>query len=203
MTRNQVLYGAIIIVVLLIIYNSFDQGETREEYIQRITEERAAKDLFFEEDKESPMPDSIDFAGLNYYPPNPDYRIQADFIRSASPVTITLSTNDGKKREYLEYGYAEFELEGVRNRLLVLQMEEPYEDKLFIPFADETSTLETYGAGRYLEAEKPSGDLIELDFNLSYNPYCAYSGEYSCAFPPRENLLSVAIEAGEKKYFEK
>ena len=149
------------------------------------------------------MPDSVDFAGLNYYPPNEEYRIQADFTRIASPVTITLSTNDGKKRGYLEYGYAEFEMRGIRNRLLVLQMEEPYEDKLFIPFADETSTLETYGAGRYLEAEKPSGDFIELDFNLSYNPYCAYSGEYSCAFPPRENLLSVAIEAGEKKYFEK
>jgi hypothetical protein len=88
------------------------------------------------------------------------------------------------------------------NKLLLLEMEKPFQNKLFIPFADETSANQTYGAGRYLEADKPNGNIVALDFNLAYNPYCAYSEEYSCPFPPPENLLSVAIEAGEKKYYE-
>jgi uncharacterized protein (DUF1684 family) len=81
-------------------------------------------------------------------------------------------------------------------------MEEgPYRGTLFLAFADATSANETYGAGRYLDVKKiPGASSIILDFNQSYNPYCAYSEKYSCPFPPRENVLKIAVRAGEKKY---
>jgi hypothetical protein len=72
---------------------------------------------------------------------------------------------------------------------------------LFLAFGDETSARETYGAGRYLDVKKvPGSSTITLDFNLAYNPYCAYSDGFSCPLPPKENLLSIAINAGEKTY---
>jgi uncharacterized protein (DUF1684 family) len=77
----------------------------------------------------------------------------------------------------------------------------PLRGKLFLAFADATSGIETYGAGRYLDVKKvPAATSIELDFNLAYNPYCAYNENFSCPFPPKENVLKVAILAGEKSY---
>ena len=70
--------------------------------------------------------------------------------------------------------------------------------RLFIPFKDLTTGKETYGAGRYLEAMKEPGDSVWLDFNLCYQPYCAYNLEYSCPLVPAENTLPVAVRAGEK-----
>jgi uncharacterized protein len=79
----------------------------------------------------------------------------------------------------------------------------PFRGKLFLAFGDATSAKETYGAGRYLDITKtPGATTIILDFNKAYNPYCAYNETYSCPLPPPENLLNVAIRAGEKSYHE-
>ena len=72
------------------------------------------------------------------------------------------------------------------------------QEDLFLPFRDATSGNETYGAGRYLEPEELSTGEIVVDFNLAYNPFCAYSENYSCPLPPFENHLKVPIRAGEK-----
>jgi uncharacterized protein (DUF1684 family) len=77
----------------------------------------------------------------------------------------------------------------------------PFRGKLFLAFGDETSARETYGAGRYLDVQKvPGSKTITLDFNKAYNPYCAYNETFSCPLPPQENLLQVAIKAGEQTY---
>ena len=77
----------------------------------------------------------------------------------------------------------------------------PYRGTLFLAFADATSGDETYGAGRYLDVKKvPGATTVTLDFNKAYNPYCAYSDNFSCPFPPKENILSIPIKAGEKVY---
>ena len=73
-------------------------------------------------------------------------------------------------------------------------------EHIFIPFADSTSGEDTYGAGRYLELGEIKNDRVVIDFNYAYNPYCAYSIDFSCPLPPAENYLAVAIEAGEKNY---
>ncbi len=203
MKRNRILIALLIAIVGIILYNSIADGtESNEEYITRIAEARADKDLLFKTEKTSPIPagDREKFVGLNYYPPNRNFEIVADLTPVENPEWVKLVTSDGKEKEYLTVAYAEFDLDNVINRVLLLQMEEPYENNLFLPFADLTSTNDTYGAGRYLEIPKTSKSRIVLDFNEAYNPYCAYSEEYSCPFPPLENVLNVAIEAGEKNY---
>jgi uncharacterized protein (DUF1684 family) len=114
-----------------------------------------------------------------------------------------LTTSTGEEERYLDYAWAIFDLDGTEHRLLVLEIMSmgPNRGKLFLAFADETSARETYGGGRYLDLKKiPAATTIELDFNKAYNPYCAYNENYSCPLPPPENLLKVAILAGEKSY---
>ena len=69
-------------------------------------------------------------------------------------------------------------------------------DQLFVMFRDQTSGKETYGGGRYINAEAPKDGKVILDFNKAYNPYCAYSPYAACPTPPRQNHLAVRIEAG-------
>src|SRR5258706_16232832 len=116
---------------------------------------------------------------------------------------IVLPTSDGKEKRYLEYAFVEFELNDVPSKLLILEIVDDgqYRGALFLAFADSTSATETYGAGRYLDLKKtPGATSITLDFNEAYNPYCAYSDNFSCPFPPKENILKTAVRAGEKKY---
>ena len=75
-----------------------------------------------------------------------------------------------------------------------------YQNYIFIPFTDLTNGKETYGGGRYIETTKPDSDVLNLDFNYSFNPYCHYTTGYNCPIPPKENFLDLRIEAGEKKY---
>ena len=80
--------------------------------------------------------------------------------------------------------------------------QEKYKDYLFIPFGDATSGLTSYGGGRYMDftlADIKDNTLV-IDFNKAYNPYCAYTIGYNCPIPPKENLLTEAINAGEKNY---
>jgi len=92
-----------------------------------------------------------------------------------------------------------FEIDGNAAKLAVYQMEGDHEG-YFIPFRDETSSKETYGGGRYLEPEATANGELIVDFNLAYNPYCAYSPHFSCPIPPIENWLKVPIRAGERNY---
>jgi len=117
---------------------------------------------------------------------------------------LVLATSDGQEKKYLEYAHAEFELNNTVCRLLILEIVDgDYRGTLFLAFADSTSANETYGAGRYLDLKKtPGASSITLDFNNAYNPYCAYSDNFSCPFPPKENVLKTAVRAGEKKYHE-
>ena len=70
--------------------------------------------------------------------------------------------------------------------------------ELFLPFADATSGVETYGAGRYLEPEALPDGRMSVDFNYAYNPYCAYNERWSCPITPAENRIDVPIRGGER-----
>ena len=195
---------AVIAIGCLILY-SLSGGQTAEEYATTILKEREEKNLFMKSDKGSPfkMDTTIKFRELQYFAPDSKYKISADLTFIKDKKVIVLPTSDGLEKKYLEYAYAEFNLEGKENKLLILEVMDtgPYRGTLFFAFADETSAGETYGAGRYLELKKvPAATSIILDFNKAYNPYCAYSGSFSCPFPPKENVLEIAIKAGEKSF---
>lgn len=197
--KNKILYGIIGLVAIISIIYSFSGGQTEEEYIQEIEELRKEADRFMRNSEESPFNDSnIKYEGLKYFPPDRAYEIKARFTPIEEPVIYTLPTNDGKARQYLTYGHAEFKIDGKQQKLLILENVE--ENKLFLPFGDATSADETYGGGRYMDVTHTGGNTIELDFNKAYNPYCVYNANYTCPLPPKENLMEVAIKAGEKNY---
>ena len=206
MKTSRIIIVIGLLAFVAVLYYSMRGGESLEDYARELQKEREEKDVMMKSGDDSPFAKSTDpFTGLNYFPPDLKYRITADLVPIESKKTLSLPTSDGKVKHYQEYAYAEFNLDGVFNRLLILEIIDsgPYRGTLFLAFADETSAAETYGAGRYLEVKKtPGASTITLDFNRAYNPYCAYSDAFSCPFPPRENILKVAIKAGEKNYKE-
>ena len=110
-----------------------------------------------------------------------------------------MPTSIGKIRQLERIGALRFSLKGQSMRLTAFRdLESQDMNRLFVPFADLTSGTETYQAGRYMELDPTPTGIYVVDFNVAYNPYCYYSPEYDCPFPPKENRLDVPIRAGEK-----
>jgi uncharacterized protein len=204
MKNKNIIYILVAIVLAISIFYAFQGSQDDTAYIKEIEKERSEKDRFMRTSAESPFAKAPEtYKGLNYYPPDIRYRIMANLNPIEEKKTVVLTTNDGKEQRYIEYAYAEFKLDGVSNKLLILEIADmgPFRGKLFLAFGDETSAVETYGAGRYLDVTKtPGSSTIKLDFNLAYNPYCAYNDSFTCPLPPRENILAIPIKAGEKSY---
>ncbi len=178
-----------------------------EDYVKEIEAMRREKDFFFKEDAESPIPHELrrKLEGLAYFPPDPKYRVRAKLIKDPNPQRVVLATSKGVPREMIRYGVFEFEIDGTKQRLAAFKSapqpgHHHADESLFVPFRDATSGKETYGASRYLDIEEQPTDEYVIDFNLAYNPYCAYSDDYVCPFPPRENWLSAPIRAGEENF---
>ena len=118
-----------------------------------------------------------------------------------------MQTSSDRQPVYVKYADLYFTLKGKKMKLAVYQSqslkENPeYFDYLFLPFTDLTNGEGSYSGGRYIDLRIPEEGVkkISLDFNKAYNPYCAYSGGYSCPVPPAENNLDMAITAGVKAY---
>lgn len=203
MKSSRIIPVILVLAIAAFVFYSM-QGGAPENYLADIQKDRTEKDEFMKSDDESPfLKDSIPFEGLNYFSINEKFRVKAKLESIDGKKVVLLATSDGLEQKYLEYAYAVFSLDNVECRLLILELMDmgPNRGKLFLAFVDETSSIETYGAGRYLDLKKvPAATSIILDFNLAYNPYCAYNDSYSCPFPPKENILKVAINAGEKNY---
>jgi uncharacterized protein len=204
MKAKNIILLIIIATAIVIVYNSFLGTSVDPAYIASIEEERKETDRFMRTNDQSPFAQNQkEFTGLKYFPPDSKYKIIADLIPIQNKEMVVLGTSDGKEQRLMTYAFAEFTLDGVKNKLLILESVEmgPTRGTLFLAFGDKTSGDETYGGGRYLDVKKvPGSTTITLDFNKAYNPYCAYNETYSCPLPPRENLLDVAIRAGEKNY---
>lgn len=171
-----------------------------EAYIAALEAQRAEKDSFFRMSPYSPLEpeDRQGFTGLDYYPPDPGFQYALPLQPAAEPEPLTFQTSTGDEQNYFRIGTVTFEVEGESATMAIYRSAD--HDELFLPFHDATSGKETYGAGRYLEPVELEDGAVLVDFNLAYNPYCAYSPHYSCPLPPVENWLKVPIRAGEKDY---
>lgn len=171
---------------------------------KRIEREREEKDRYFKQGPQSPIPfeERASFKGLEYYPPHEKLRFELALNEHKEKSTITVQDTTGGIQEYLKWGVFRFEIDKKEHTLQAYKSNEE-EERLWVPFRDDTSGEETYGAGRYMDLE-PSRDKISgrcvLDFNKAYNPFCAYSERYVCPLIPPENWLEIPIRAGEKKY---
>ena len=193
--------AAALVVVISLVY-TFTGNESEVDYQALIAGERAEKDQYFLRGEDSPLTeaDKQTFTGLSYFPVNQQYKVMATLEHFDHEELVSMPTSDGKAKDYRKYAIARFTIEEKALQLTLFEPVENKEELIFLPFADETSADETYGAGRYLDFAIPTGDRLEIDFNLAYNPYCAYSDKFSCPLPPRNNYLPVAILAGEKNY---
>jgi uncharacterized protein len=178
-----------------------------EMYAQALDEVRQEKDAYFREEPDSPIPsrERASFAGLKYFPPDPALRLEARVERLDPREPVVMATSDGSEREFERYALLHFAVDGQPVQLTAYRSAGDEDESLFIPFRDAQAGAETYGAGRYLDVEPPhqhggGEEHVVLDFNLAYNPYCAYNESYSCPIPPRENTLPVAVRAGERVY---
>lgn len=173
------------------------------DYARELDLHRRSKDAAFRSDPQSPIPhDERDsFEALAYYPADARWAITGGIARLPSPEPIMMGTSTGEPRRQVRY--ARLSLATPNGPVTLYAYKDAghsHGGTLFIPFRDATSGTDTYGAGRYLDLDEPEGDEIVVDFNLAYNPYCAYSESYSCPLPPAENWLKIAVTAGEKSF---
>lgn len=172
-------------------------------YTQRIMQIRANKTYAFLDKKTTPLTASklAAFKGLPYYEPDKAFLVHAKFTRAAHAQIFGMPHTLDRTFNYSEAGTLAFKLGGKNLQLTAFLREGMKGDTvdLFIPFTDLTNGTETYGGGRYLDVKAVlTQSSADLDFNLAYNPYCAYNKEFSCPIPPKQNHLPVAIQAGEK-----
>jgi uncharacterized protein len=159
---------------------------------------RAEKDNFFANHSQSPLTreQKKTFKGLNYFPENPDLSFEVSLESFPEHQEIEMQTSTGDVQRYSRAGKFHFKVDGQDAQLTLYSNEDGY----FLPFVDALAGKETYPAGRYLEPEElPDGKLL-VDFNLAYNPYCAYNERWSCPLTPFENHIKAPIKAGEKNF---
>jgi uncharacterized protein (DUF1684 family) len=174
--------------------------------MNELTHFRNELDQFMGFHPQSPLDEAQreNFDGLAYFEANDALNLVVPVKRfAATEPMIEMETSTGDVRPYRRWGRISFVVDGEPASLTIYS--DVYGQEFFLPFRDATSGQETYGAGRYLDNSRPGlvdlGDgRFKIDFNYSYNPYCAYSPYFSCPLPPRENWLNVPIRAGEKDF---
>ncbi len=172
-------------------------------YTLEVTKDRKVKDLHFLQDESSPLSpeDRQSFRELDYFPPDRAFAFPTVLERLTVPRRIVMATSKDRPREMLHIGHLPITFEGEVFRLQVFMPRDTAEEKYwFIPFTDATSGKETYPGGRYIDMDETASDSVFLDFNYSYNPWCAYNPRFDCPIPPEANRLPFAVRAGEKAF---
>lgn len=194
--------------VLIVFISAVTIAQTSEK-LKSIEEFRRHINAEFKDPDESPLTkeDFKTFETLEFFPADTNYIVEAKFVRTPYESPFEMQTSTNRTPVYVKYGELYFSLKGKNLKLNVYQsqsltVKEEYKDYLFLPFTDKSNGLTSYGGGRYIDLKIPEGSSVRLDFNKAYNPYCAYSGRYSCPVPPSENDLDIAIPVGVKKYHE-
>lgn len=156
---------------------------------------RKTKDKYFAEDPQSPLTveQKRNFKGLSYFPEDARLRVEVSVDQIDDAAEVHIPTSTGGNQIYQHYGRFYFNVEGQEAELTIFVSANGY----FLPFVDSLAGKETYPAGRYLEPEPLGDGRFMIDFNLAYNPYCAYNDLWSCPLTPRGNRLSIPIRAGE------
>lgn len=168
---------------------------------KKLLEFRRQKDCHWGNDQESPLSQQQKkkFKGLNYFSPNPNLYFEVPLDKNIPGVgeKVVIKTVSGDEQVYLQAGKITFNAQGKQVETLVFEDPEQEQYQYYLLFRDKTTGKETYKNGRMLQIEKKGNKLI-VDFNYAYNPYSAYNDNWDCPISPKENILSVRIEAGEK-----
>jgi hypothetical protein len=193
----------LVVCVLSVLFSCNSQGKRallgKTEYQQKLN-------ASYKDATKSPLKkkDLKQFKGLDFFPIDSAFIVIATLVKTVNAPTFEMATTTDRKPLYKEYGQLSFTLKGKACELAIYRSQddlrdEEYKDYLFLPFTDATSSDESYGGGRYMDVmttDENADGTIALNFNNTYNPYCAYNDKYSCPLTPRKNHLDVAIKAG-------
>ncbi|MDB2385263.1 DUF1684 domain-containing protein [Polaribacter sp.] len=195
------------LICSLIFFTSCNSQDKRA--IPGATDYQKKLNLMYMDASKSPLKkrDLKNFTGLHFFPIDTTFIVNATFVETENAPVIKMPTTTDRKPLYKEYGKLQFTLKGSNCELTVYQSQdeardEKYKDNLFLPFTDDTSGNESYGGGRYMDLKiyDIKNNSVVLNFNNTYNPYCAYNDNYSCPLVPRKNHLDLEIKAGVKKF---
>lgn len=174
------------------------------------TDYQIAQNNIFKDGSKSPLKkkDLKNFRGLDFYPVDSSFVVTASITLYEESPIFEMATTTDRKPLYREYGLLNFKIDTTNCQLTVYQniddlQQEETEDLLFLPFTDDTSGNGSYGGGRYMDlriTDIQEDNTLLLNFNNTYNPYCAYNEMYSCPLTPRKNHLNVEIKAGIKDF---
>jgi uncharacterized protein (DUF1684 family) len=171
-------------------------------YADEIRAFREAKDAAFASGSpESPVPpaERDKFLPLAYFPIDEAYHVPARLVPAPGGDGIEMPTSTGQRRQMRPAGQLRFSIKGQPLALTAfVEVNDTAMQRLFVPFADPTNGTETYFGGRYLDLDRTSTGIYDLDFNRAYHPYCVYNPQYDCPYPPRENRLTPPIRSGER-----
>lgn len=199
------IYISVLFLIVLLYGCGSDFTPEQKVYIAEIENIRKEKNEWMRNDPNSPFnyKGKIEFHDLKYFDIDPNFVFKSKLYEYEPKDTITIFGTKGELRNTVRFGYVKFNYNGSEYKINVYEGKVS-EDEVYysIWFTDETTNIESYGVGRYINFEKnPDPNFIyEIDFNLAYNPYCAYSPDYSCAIPTKEDNLKLAVRAGEKKF---
>jgi len=176
-------------------------------YIAKIKKHRAETDEWMKSSNESPFnyKGKVKFHPLNYFDIDPGFVFKSKLVEYKNKEHLSIFGTKGEERASIRFGYLTFGKDDKNYKIDVYKNEGKNNKTYFsIWFTDKTTGKESYEVGRYLEFEyNPDTNFVyTIDFNLAFNPYCAYSHEYSCAIPSDKDYLDLAITAGEKKFHE-
>lgn len=197
-----------ILLLLLLIIPFLTFAQSKRAYKKEIKKFRKHYKQEFLDEARSPFYNNKKgMKDMRFYKAKREYKLQANFRRTADAQPFKMATYSGNTQDYVLYGIASVMLEGkkmdvnIYQSLRLSEMDE-YKDHLFIPFKDLTNDDSTYGGGRYIDMKMSDikNGIVTIDFNRCYNPWCAFSDGYNCPVPPVENHFDLAINAGEKMY---
>ncbi len=173
-------------------------------YEVKLIKHRTETDIYMKNDPNSPFnkKSKVEFHPLNYFDADTNFIYKSKLTEFAEKDTIEIYGTKGEPRKTVRYGYFTLNHNGKQHKLKVY--ESNYNGTLYYSlwFTDNTTNKETYGVGRYLELELNNDPehVYTIDFNYAFNPYCAYSHDYSCAVPTKDDHLDIEIRAGEMKF---
>ena len=195
--RIVFILGAIGIVVSLLL--SSIKVDKPSDILEKYREQ---KNDHFRKSIKSPIKDKDTFTGLSYFDYNEKYKVKAFITFTQDTQVISMLRTDGKRSFYIAFAKASFKIDNTLQTLTLYKYPDDVQEKplLFVPFTDKSNGLTTYKGGRYLDAELSNNKTIVLDFNYAYNPFCVYNYQYTCPIPPKENVMDIEINAGEKIY---
>jgi len=193
--------------LLFILWGLFLSSTTfGQDWLAEIRQYQDSYKLHFILDNHSPLR-AEDTGYIQFFAPDTNYRVRASFKPTPNSKEFDMPTYNGQIKKFRQYGTLTFQIQNTVCTLQVYQnpvlaKKKGTRDYLFLPFKDQTNYVSSYGGGRYIELRtgEIKKDSVWIDFNKSYNPYCAYGEGYSCPIPPTENHLPIAIPAGEMNF---